>query len=371
MTDRRNPYLVLGIDHGADAAEAAAAFARATRRVRNDPDAPYAIEDITWALHNIEQAETDPEKSLDTFRVPADPSVYLDARLNELLPPPTPLNRTSDPGEGRQIVEDQARLAEIRHDLVTETRRALDEPMIDTSTDDMTEAGSPMPVASSSMSVGQHGSPAEAEAAKVHAYNLYWFIGAMILLAIVLIIVTHESRSSASSDGQSSTRDEQPSEPTQMNSGRPTAWVTASDCLIHVGAGEWEATACGQHDAEIVFTQGAARSDVCPGYADSWFGDDWGTYCAMIITDTTPAGGHWGIGPVHTGTCLSVDRQGDLLGKSACVGNALPVLTVASHLDACDVSWALGDYFVYFEATDGTNNYLCVDGYYWDAARLP
>jgi hypothetical protein len=55
VSDRRNPYLILGIDHGADATQASAAFARATRRLRNHPGPPYTIEDLTWALHRIEQ----------------------------------------------------------------------------------------------------------------------------------------------------------------------------------------------------------------------------------------------------------------------------------------------------------------------------
>jgi hypothetical protein len=76
MTDRRNPYLVLGLDFGADARAAQAAFARLTRRLRRGRSGGYGIEDATWALHEIEHAATDPQANLDLYRVPADPAAY-------------------------------------------------------------------------------------------------------------------------------------------------------------------------------------------------------------------------------------------------------------------------------------------------------
>ena len=71
--DRRNPYVVLGIPFGADGAEARTGFAKASRRLRQDADARYTMEDLTWALHHVEQIIEDPEKAFGVYRMPADP----------------------------------------------------------------------------------------------------------------------------------------------------------------------------------------------------------------------------------------------------------------------------------------------------------
>lgn len=78
MGDRRNPYLILGVDFAAESAEAAAAFARLSRRLRRarSGSAVFTLEDATWALHEIEQAATDPEATIGVFRVPANPAAY-------------------------------------------------------------------------------------------------------------------------------------------------------------------------------------------------------------------------------------------------------------------------------------------------------
>lgn len=76
-TRRKSPYLVLGLHVGATKDEAAKAFARATRRLRQLPDAPFDIEDLNWALHAVEHRADDPAASIDDFRMPANPSAYL------------------------------------------------------------------------------------------------------------------------------------------------------------------------------------------------------------------------------------------------------------------------------------------------------
>lgn len=97
MSDkRRSPYLVLGVAFGASKGEAAKAFARATRRLRQMPDAPYDIEDLNWALHAVEQRIDDPASSIDDYRMPADPDVYVAPTGTGLLNPGvTPLERRS------------------------------------------------------------------------------------------------------------------------------------------------------------------------------------------------------------------------------------------------------------------------------------
>lgn len=92
MTDRRNPYLILGLDFGASAEQAAVAFARRSRRLRADEDAPYTIEDATWALHQIEQAEEEHRTGVTIYRVPADPDIFSDGSSP---PAPQPLERTT------------------------------------------------------------------------------------------------------------------------------------------------------------------------------------------------------------------------------------------------------------------------------------
>ncbi len=76
---RRNPYLILGVDYGASTGEANKAFSRSSRRLKRSADAPYDIEDLTWALNQVEHVNSQPDASVDYFRVPADPTAY---RLN-------------------------------------------------------------------------------------------------------------------------------------------------------------------------------------------------------------------------------------------------------------------------------------------------
>lgn len=125
MSDRRNPYLILGLDYGTGAEDAAAAFAQAVRRIRSSGAQPYTIEDVTWALHKIEQAETEPDASLDTYRVPADPQVYFNAVLDRGLPPVPLQPASATTGVGRRELASEALLAEIRHSLAQATQGRL------------------------------------------------------------------------------------------------------------------------------------------------------------------------------------------------------------------------------------------------------
>jgi hypothetical protein len=98
VSERRHPHLVLGIDVGAPADEARRAFARASRRLRRgDGDAPWTLEDLTWALHQVEQIHTDPEAGLDLLRVPADPAVFAPRGPGVLDPSPPGLPRRTAP----------------------------------------------------------------------------------------------------------------------------------------------------------------------------------------------------------------------------------------------------------------------------------
>lgn len=78
MTEkRRSPYLALGLPFGASKSDGAKAFARATRRLRGLANPPYDIEYLNWALHAVEQRVEDPSTSIDDYRMPANPDLYV------------------------------------------------------------------------------------------------------------------------------------------------------------------------------------------------------------------------------------------------------------------------------------------------------
>ena len=99
MSDkRRSPYLALGLPFGASKGDGAKAFARATRRLRAASNPPYDIEDLNWALHAVEQRVEDPGTSIDDYRMPADPDLYVIPEGSGVLNPGIkPLPRRSAP----------------------------------------------------------------------------------------------------------------------------------------------------------------------------------------------------------------------------------------------------------------------------------
>jgi hypothetical protein len=119
MDDRRNPYLILGVPYGASRGEARRAAARRTRELRQREVAPYSTEDITWALHQVEQVIDDPESAVEVFRVPAAPGI-LDAPSGHGLfhPPAMPLPRRSGP------LTDEDYCA-IRHEAIAAVSRSV------------------------------------------------------------------------------------------------------------------------------------------------------------------------------------------------------------------------------------------------------
>ena len=103
----RNPYLLLGVDYGASPDEARRRFARAARRIRREAGSAVSIEDLNWALHEIQSRPGDPADDVATYRVPADPTVFTPAGEGLFAPPPVPLARTTETSE-----DDRARLAD-------------------------------------------------------------------------------------------------------------------------------------------------------------------------------------------------------------------------------------------------------------------
>lgn len=124
MGERKSPYLILGVPYGASKNDAARAFARATRRLRRQSDAPYDLEDLNWALHAIEQRIQDPATSIDDFRMPADTSVYqLPGGEGILNPPTTPYRRRTSPSDSTDLdALHTAVLVEVAGEVAAECR---------------------------------------------------------------------------------------------------------------------------------------------------------------------------------------------------------------------------------------------------------
>ena len=118
---RRNPYLVLGVDYAAPHEEVTAAYARRSRVARADSGYPYSIDDLVWALDEIERLNATTQVAgaagiqgtAVTFRVPADPTAYEPPPGPGLLrPDPVPLRRRTRPAPRTEIAG-----------LVTDARR--------------------------------------------------------------------------------------------------------------------------------------------------------------------------------------------------------------------------------------------------------
>ena len=110
MTDaRRNPYVILGVPFGATAKEARSGFAKASRRLKEETGARYSMEDLTWALHQVEQIIESPAKAFDVYRVPADPTATEIPRDGLFNPEPKPIRRVTEPSTKEQRRELQLR----------------------------------------------------------------------------------------------------------------------------------------------------------------------------------------------------------------------------------------------------------------------
>jgi hypothetical protein len=92
---RRNPYLIIGVDFATGKSEARREFARKAKARRREPSSAYSVEDLTWALSEIEDVINRPEESVDIFRVPADPTVFRPDAPGLLNPPPAVLERST------------------------------------------------------------------------------------------------------------------------------------------------------------------------------------------------------------------------------------------------------------------------------------
>ncbi|QKV75292.1 hypothetical protein [Amycolatopsis sp. Hca4] len=98
MADR-NPYLVLGVDYAAPPEAARRSFARAARRIRKAAGGAVTIEDLNWALHEIQERHSEAEDDVSVYRVPANPAAFHPSGDGAFAPVALPLARrtaTSD-----------------------------------------------------------------------------------------------------------------------------------------------------------------------------------------------------------------------------------------------------------------------------------
>lgn len=109
---QRNPYLILGVPFGTGRDEARRRFAMAARRLRRHADGPYSVEDLTWALHEIETLEGRPDDAVDYFRVPANPAVFASEAPGLFRPPARPMSRRTVP-QDRTALEALRRAASV------------------------------------------------------------------------------------------------------------------------------------------------------------------------------------------------------------------------------------------------------------------
>jgi hypothetical protein len=74
-TVKNCPQLIIGAPSDVSSQDAVAAFARASKRLKNDPHVPFTLEDLTSALSAIEAKNRSDESGLK-YSIPADPSVF-------------------------------------------------------------------------------------------------------------------------------------------------------------------------------------------------------------------------------------------------------------------------------------------------------
>ena len=103
VDDTRNPYVILGVPFGASESEARAGFARASRRLKSGAEHARPMEDLTWALHQIEQIIEDPALAFSVYRIPANPEAVNHSAEGVFSPQPEPLHRSTAPATDAEL----------------------------------------------------------------------------------------------------------------------------------------------------------------------------------------------------------------------------------------------------------------------------
>jgi hypothetical protein len=109
--------VILGIPFGADRATAERAYAQRSRLARKG-DYPFSVDDIIWAINQVESHLDDPTTSATTYRLPAQPEAMRRPGGHGLFRPPLlPLPRRTPPTTPDQVgaVLDEARKDALDH----------------------------------------------------------------------------------------------------------------------------------------------------------------------------------------------------------------------------------------------------------------
>lgn len=130
QSKRRDPYVILGLPHGAPRDQIGRAFARATVAVRQGRSA-WELEDLTWAKQEAERAAEDAAYAQAFLRVPAsDEALAVQGGSALLTPRVTSLRRATealappDVAAVEQMVLNEAALALLSDESVFETAGA-------------------------------------------------------------------------------------------------------------------------------------------------------------------------------------------------------------------------------------------------------
>jgi hypothetical protein len=107
--------VILGIPFGADRATAERAYSQRSRLARKG-EFPFSVEDIIWAINQVEAHLDDPTTSTGTYRVPAQPEALRRPSGHGLFRPPLlPMPRRTPPSTREEL---DAVLEEARKDAL-------------------------------------------------------------------------------------------------------------------------------------------------------------------------------------------------------------------------------------------------------------
>jgi hypothetical protein len=198
-------------------------------------------------------------------------------------------------------------------------------------------------------------------------------LGSIVIAAVVglaVIGVMSDSAPPTTASGATSSTPESPKPPPaprpEPRPPQPVPWAARGDCLAESQRERdtWEVTPCGNHDGIIVETQARRGGSVhsCRADHDLEFADEWGFYCGHIVTDSTSAGGSFGMGPVVPGvTCIVVER--DAATKRPCImRDAVTVTHLAASEVACSNETYPSGYYYSLPSSTGQGA-VCVDSF--------
>lgn len=108
--ERRNPYLVLGLPYGSEIRDVRRAFAKRAKKVAARNMTAYTMEDLTWALFQLEQSQHDPEVDITIYRIPANPETFRfqaedTPEFGLFWPQAVPIQRRTAPSDREEIEE--------------------------------------------------------------------------------------------------------------------------------------------------------------------------------------------------------------------------------------------------------------------------